>query len=93
MRTISIVFLSLLLSFPAFSDEVVKTISVTGQGYVEATPDEFHFSLYVEEKGSTLTKLNDLNARKTASIVSFLQESGVSAENIQSMHVQVSAGR
>lgn len=66
-----------------------RSITVSGQGSVAVVPDRFHFTLYVEEKGEVVSKLNDLVSRKNNQIVTFLLDSGVKKQHIQSMQIQL----
>lgn len=76
-------------SMSAVAQEQENAISVVGQSNVSAVPDLFQFSLYVEEKGPVVAKLNSEVSDKTSKLVNFLLKQGVKEKDIQSLHVQL----
>ncbi|GAA0345080.1 SIMPL domain-containing protein [Bowmanella denitrificans] len=87
MRKLIAIFMLVGASLTAVADD--KTINVMGQANVSAVPDLFQFSLYIEEKGPVVSKLNETVTDKTNKLVSFLLKQGVKERDIQSMHVQL----
>ncbi|GAB3017061.1 SIMPL domain-containing protein [Bowmanella dokdonensis] len=78
----------LVISVPTLAADQ-RQVSVLGQASVSAVPDLFQFSLFIEERGPLVSKLNEIVSHKTANIVNFLLEQGVQERDIQSMHVQL----
>jgi len=70
--------------------EIGKHIRVSGQASVASVPDMFHFSVYLEEQGELVAKLNGIVSEKSTQIVKLLLEEGVAERDIQSMRVQLS---
>ena len=66
-----------------------RTISVRGSANIVVTPDLFRFSVYVEEKGELVSKLNAGVSEKTQQVVRLLKKYQVDNRDIQSMHVQL----
>lgn len=66
-----------------------QQIRVTGQASVSKVPDVFRFSLYIEEKGPVISKLNDSLTDKTGRIIHSLKEQGIEEKDIASMQVQL----
>lgn len=86
------ILLGLLFVFCAngtIAAESNRQITVNGHGSAAAVPDRFLFSLYVEEKGKVVAKLNDLVSNKNSQIVAFLLDKGVAEKHIQSMQIQL----
>lgn len=65
------------------------SISVQGSGSTVVVPDAFSLTLILEQRGQTVTKLNQQISHDAEQLVSFLQEQGVEAKHIQSMQVQL----
>lgn len=96
MYKIFFVSFSLLLGVNAsaqqavFSELETKHIRVNGQASVASVPDMFRFSVYLEEQGELVSKLNGLVSKKSKQIVKLLLKEGVAERDIQSMRVQLS---
>lgn len=71
------------------SDTDCKVITVNGQGVVSSTPSLLDFSIYVEERGETASKLNDKVNFKSKQIIDLLTDTGVQHKDIQSMQVNL----
>lgn len=74
---------------PLLHAESVKTIQVNGQASVSVVPDEFHFSIHIEEKGRLVTKLNQTVSQKSERLVKLLLEHGLQPKQVQSMNIQL----
>lgn len=83
--------ITLMLAFhtEAKAQEPAYEVHVVGESAVSLVPDAFTVTFVIEERGETVTKLNELVRHRLDSIVSFLQNSGVKAHNIQSMEVNL----
>ncbi|MDF2177540.1 SIMPL domain-containing protein [Aliiglaciecola sp. CAU 1673] len=79
--------LFLILSFAVQAEG--NHISVIGQASVSRQPDLFQFSVYIEEKGEVVSKLNTAVSDATSKMVEFLTEQGIATKDIQSMQVQL----
>ncbi|AWL11883.1 uncharacterized protein HMF8227_01408 [Saliniradius amylolyticus] len=66
-----------------------QVIEVTGQGRVLQVPDKFSFSLYLEEQGSVVAKLNQNLQANTEEIQEFLLKQGVARQDIRSTQVNL----
>lgn len=66
-----------------------REIRVSGQASIYSTPDLFQFSVYIEEQGELVSKLNAGVRAKSQSIVDLLLKSGVDEKDIQSMRVDL----
>ena len=71
------------------NDLEIKHIRVCGQASVASVPDMFHFSVYLEEQGVLLSKLNDLVSEKSEQIVKLLLKKKIDKQDIQSMRVEL----
>jgi len=80
-------FIALLLASNVYAQE--RTISVRGSANIVVTPDLFRFSVYVEEKGELVSKLNAGVSEKTQQVIRLLKKHKVANGDIQSMHVQL----
>ncbi|GGD52310.1 SIMPL domain-containing protein [Lacimicrobium alkaliphilum] len=90
MKTIAIAFSLVLFSLQAWAQQSPpQQIRVVGQASVSKVPDLFQFSLYIEEKGPVISKLNDSLTDKTQRIIHSLIEQGVEEKDIASMQVQL----
>jgi uncharacterized protein len=70
-------------------NQLQREIRVNGQASVYSTPDLFQFSVYIEEQGELVSKLNAGVRAKSQSIVDLLLKSGVEEKDIQSMRVDL----
>jgi uncharacterized protein len=70
-------------------NQLQRVIRVNGQASVYSTPDLFQFSVYIEEQGELVSKLNAGVRAKSQSIVDLLLKSGVEEKDIQSMRVDL----
>jgi uncharacterized protein YggE len=68
----------------------IRHLQVSGQAIVASVPDRFHFDVYLEEKGQSLSKLNTIVSQKSEQVVESLLELGIEKRDIQSMRVQLS---
>lgn len=66
----------------------IRTIEVTGSGAILSVPDQFSFSLSLEQKGQKAAQLNKLINERTNKVVDALFELGVEKRLVQSMQVQ-----
>ncbi|UAA37160.1 SIMPL domain-containing protein [Paraneptunicella aestuarii] len=71
------------------SHSIPNQIGVLGHGRISVEPDLFHFNVLLEEKGTLVTKLNQVLSSKSENIVNELVKGGVNIQDIQSMHVQL----
>lgn len=78
-----------ILCFSATAQNEPRVIEVNGSGSVFTTPDVLTFSVYIEERGTTASKLNDRVQLKTSQIVNLLEDNGVRTKDIQSMRVNL----
>ena len=69
-KVIALAALGLALSFHSQADE--KTLQVSGQGIVAATPDAYTLTMVIEERGAVVSKLNEQANAKLNAVVSFL---------------------
>lgn len=81
--------LAVCMSVSLVSHGADRTIKVQGQADISATPDLFQFSVYMEEKGERVSKLNGVVSHKTELLVSLLKKLNVADKDIQSLHVQL----
>jgi len=65
-----------------------KVIRVQGQASVDAVPDKLSFSVYIRQRGESVSKLYSAVNQKTELLLSALRNEKV--EDIQSMSIQVS---
>lgn len=65
------------------NSDTVKTITVTGETTIEATPDEFTFYPYFRKEGTDKDALRDELVSDANAIVNSLKELGVAEEQIQ----------
>lgn len=75
------------LSFSAYSQD--KTISVQGKGVVSAVPDGFTLTIKIEERGESVSKLNQSVTQSTQQIIRYLRNQGIEDNNIQTMHINL----
>ena len=70
------------------SSKLSRTIEVHGSGEVLSVPDQFSFSLSLEQKGQQAAQLNQLINQRTSKLVNALFELGIEKRAVQSMQVQ-----
>ncbi|MGS2720152.1 SIMPL domain-containing protein [Paraglaciecola aestuariivivens] len=66
----------------------ISTIEVFGAEEVMTVPDQFSFSLSLQEKGKQAAKLNQQISQRSAEVVSALVAIGIKPNAIQSLQVQ-----
>jgi uncharacterized protein len=66
-----------------------STITVTGNGTVDATPDQASFDFGVTTNGSTAAEALSRNASRARSIVGALKKAGVGSSDIQTTQVSL----
>jgi len=66
-----------------------KTITVTGNGSVTATPDRASFSFSVDTRGATASAALSANADAAQSVVDALKNAGVAAADLQTTSVSL----
>lgn len=98
-RTIAIILVSL-IAFPiAFAQTPplappreaapLETISVTGTGRVQLTPDRVTFSVGVETSAPTVADAVEENSRKVARIIAALKKAGVQDKEVRTSNFSV----
>jgi hypothetical protein len=65
-----------------------RFIEVYGSGEVLSVPDQFSFSLSLEQKGQKAAELNNLINQRTSKLVNALFDLGVEKRSVQSTQVQ-----
>jgi hypothetical protein len=65
-----------------------RQITVNGVGSAISVPDQFNFTVVIEERGPSASELNQLVTEKTNQVVGLLAELKVDPKNIQSLQVQ-----
>jgi uncharacterized protein len=65
------------------------TITVTGDGTVDATPDQASFDFGVTTQGSTASDAMNRNASQTRAIIDALKKAGIDASDIQTTQVSL----
>jgi uncharacterized protein YggE len=68
---------------------LTRTVTVSGEGVVEARPDEASFSFGVQSQGATAEEASAANAAAMRRLIAALKEAGVSLRDIQTEHVSV----
>lgn len=87
----------LLLVLPVFffcrliyaAEAEYKVISVNGQGVVASTPSVLDFSVFVEERGESASKINAQVNFKSKQIIDLLTDSEIQLKDIQSMQINL----
>tara|TARA_R110000868_G_scaffold149511_8_gene371976 strand:- start:2419 stop:3108 length:690 start_codon:yes stop_codon:yes gene_type:complete len=65
-----------------------RQITVNGVGSAISVPDQFNFTVVIEERGPSASELNQLVSEKTNQVVNLLVDLKVDPKNIQSLQVQ-----
>ncbi|MDP5031087.1 MAG: SIMPL domain-containing protein [Paraglaciecola sp.] len=65
-----------------------RQITVTGVGSAVSVPDQFNFTVVIEERGETASDLNRIVNEKTNQVIEQLKKLDVKEKNIQSLQVQ-----
>src|SRR5436853_3053592 len=65
------------------------TITVTGNGTVDATPDQASFDFGVTTNGATAAEALSSNASRARAIISALKKAGIAAVDIQTTQVSL----
>lgn len=89
----SLLFLSVLLLSacgpkPNIHHGQPRQITVTGVGSAASVPDQFNFTVVIEERGPSASELNILVSEKTKQVIAQLEKLKVKQKNIQSLQVQ-----
>ena len=72
----------------SLQQQQLRQITVNGVGSAVSVPDQFNFTVVIEERGQSASELNQLVSEKTNQVVTLLQELKVDPKNIQSLQVQ-----
>lgn len=83
------IVIGLTVSWGSNANEHTNTISVTGSGLVNITPNSFSFDMVIEERGQSVAELNEKASSKIQNIVRFLVTHGVDAGKIESMDINL----
>jgi hypothetical protein len=75
------------LSLPAWAGEVPR-VSVYGTAIKEVTPDDMFWSLKVMNRGPGIEKTAEQHAKILVSVLSFLGETGIAGDDIQTSMMQ-----
>ncbi|MBT0587128.1 SIMPL domain-containing protein [Alteromonas oceanisediminis] len=93
MRNLLLLFTVLFISTSAVAqanpDNATNTISVQGKATVAVVPDAFSVTFMIEERGDTVSKLNQKVTQSTRSIIGFLRSMDVAERHIQTMQIQL----
>lgn len=91
MRVLStlalIPFLALPLAAPAFADE--RTVTVTGEGVVEARPDQAVITLGVTTQGETAAAALAANSAALAAVLERMRAAGIAERDIQTSNLSI----
>lgn len=79
----------IVLSGEILAEQEVRTITINGQGSVATTPTVLNFSVYVEERGESASKLAIQVNYKTRLIIDLLTDNGVLEKDIRSMRLNL----
>jgi uncharacterized protein YggE len=85
---LSVLVLSACGQNPSVVAPQTRQISVNGVGSAISVPDQFNFTVVIEERGASASELNKLVTEKTNEVVNLLAELKVDPNNIQSLQVQ-----
>jgi uncharacterized protein len=85
---ISVLLLSACQPKPPLHHGQVRQINVNGVGSVVSVPDQFNFTVVIEERGPTAGELNKVVSEKTNKVLALLDDINVPSKNIQSLQVQ-----
>lgn len=84
MRVLSVFVTVLAFALPATADEAaLATISVTGEGRVEAAPDMATLTLGVNNEAATAAEAMAANSEAVAAVIAKLRESGIEERDLQ----------
>lgn len=88
-----LVFLSVFVLASCGQNAVMTTnqsrqITVNGVGSATSVPDEFNFTVVIEEKGALASELNKIVSAKTEKVIQAMKGLRVDPEHIQSLQVQ-----
>ena len=89
MRAIWAVLMCLSLGAAASAQEVVRTVSVTGVGSVEASPDIVDITLGVESRARSAAEALAENSASMADLLAVLSEAGVAEADVQTTNVSL----
>lgn len=90
MRVFPALAMVLALSVPALAEEMRPTISVTGEGRVEARPDMATISLGVTTEGDTAKAALEANNSALAAVIERLKAAGTEDRDIQTSGLSLS---
>ncbi len=80
--------LVLLLSMPAWADEIQPHLTVHGTATVKVTPDEMLWSLNITNRGSGVEELAKQHSTIVLSVLSLISESGIDKDDTQTSMMQ-----
>ncbi len=90
MRVFPALAMMLALSAPALAEDMRPTISVTGEGRVEARPDMATISLGVTTEGDTAKAALEANNSALAAVIERLKAAGTEDRDIQTSGLSLS---
>jgi uncharacterized protein YggE len=67
-----------------------RTVSVRGEGFVKAAPDQIRLSVQVNTRGESASSAMSQASAKTRAVLALLKNYGVEEKEIQTSHVNVS---
>lgn len=73
----------------AVGEDHSRLITVNGQGMVANSPDMLEFSIYIEERGESASKMAIQVNYKSKLVVDLLTDNGVQTRDIQSMQLNL----
>ena len=79
----------LIMSKTSIAEESQRIISIQGSASVATVPDAFSVTFVIEEKGKTVSALNQQVTKATRSIIAFLRQMNVEERNIETMQIQL----
>lgn len=92
MRRLPALLLALSLPFAApvwADDHPAATITVTGEGHVEAAPDLATLSLGVTTEGKTASAAMDANSAALAAVIARLKAAGIEDRDVQTSNLSL----
>lgn len=93
MKYVTVLAMAVFLMAPGLAqadDDPVRTLSVNGQGAVQAAPDMAEITVGVVTQAPTARAALSENNEKAAQVMAFLKESGVADRDMQSTNLSVS---
>lgn len=92
MRTLSVLMISAALalnSLPALAEGPARTVTVTGEGTVEAAPDQAVISLGVTTQGDTAASALAANNAALAKVMDRLRAAGIEDRDMQTSNLSL----